>query len=317
VAIAVPSNARPNVPNQTTLLAYIKELLKRVSALERATPMSSSSVGSGSFTLYNEGEIRFFLDEGTGFPGRIFAELGDSGRRFLRIYGPSTSADPAAANDSRISLEGPTPSDIARTFVYATNGLIVLESDLLLMGAANVFMDEDLITTASSPNLFMDIADDGRVMRSTSSARYKTNIQDAVVDPLDVLQLRGRTFQTKAEVAREECRSERVGVNGSISDPEENFTAPTYVGLIAEELDALPSLRQFVNYDSEGRPDSIAYDRLVVALLELMKNQQGQISDLAALLERTTEALSQLSSDHVALSSRVDALTGPKTLDER
>jgi hypothetical protein len=153
VAIAVPSNARPNVPNQTTLLAYIKELLKRVSALERATPMSSSSVGSGSFTLYNEGEIRFFLDEGTGFPGRIFAELGDSGRRFLRIYGPSTSADPAAANDSRISLEGPTPSDIARTFVYATNGLIVLESDLLLMGAANVFMDEDLITTASSPNL--------------------------------------------------------------------------------------------------------------------------------------------------------------------
>jgi hypothetical protein len=48
-----------------------------------------------------------------------------------------------------------------------------------------------------------------------------------------------------------------------------------------------------------------------------MKNQQGQISDLAALLERTTEALSQLSSDHVALSSRVDALTGPKTLDER
>jgi hypothetical protein len=82
-------------------------------------------------------------------------------------------------------------------------------------------------------------------------------------------------------------------------------------------LDALPSLRQFVNYDSEGRPDSIAYDRLVVALLELMKNQQGQISDLAALLERTTEALSQLSSDHVALSSRVDALTGPKTLDER
>ena len=57
------------------------------------------------------------------------------------------------------------------------------------------------------------------------------------------------------------------------------------VGFIAEELDELPSLRQFVQYNAEGEPDAIEYDRLSVALLTLAKAQAEQLTAIEKRLD--------------------------------
>lgn len=123
------------------------------------------------------------------------------------------------------------------------------------------------ITTGSAANCFISV--DGRIYRVSSSRRYKADVQDAGIDPAQVLQLEGRTW-----VARED---------------EGNPDAPRYVGFIAEELDDL-GLTEFVVYDDEGRPDAIQYDRLSVGLLAVAKSQQKQLDALSARLDALESA---------------------------
>lgn len=108
---------------------------------------------------------------------------------------------------------------------------------------------------------------DGTIQMVTSSLRYKQDVEDAVIDTADVLALQGRTWRQRADVE---------------ADPD---TTQRNIGFIAEELDALPTTRQFVVYDEQGRPDSIQYDRITVALLKVAKEQAAQISALTARLD--------------------------------
>lgn len=125
-------------------------------------------------------------------------------------------------------------------------------------------------TTGASANCFIDPSD-GRIWRSTSSRRYKQDIEDAEVDPGEVLQLRPRTWRDKGEVENE---------------PE---TTQRYAGLIAEEVDELPTMRQFVTR-KDGEPEAVDYDRLsTVALLAVVKDQQARIEALESADEAPAE----------------------------
>lgn len=123
-------------------------------------------------------------------------------------------------------------------------------------------------TTGSAANAYLD-AFTGRIYRSTSSRRQKTDIADAEVDPADVLAMQPRTWvdTVKVDLAEDEGDLRRD------------------VGFIAEELDELPSLRQFVQYNAEGEPDAIEYDRLSVALLTLAKAQAEQLTAIEKRLD--------------------------------
>jgi hypothetical protein len=128
----------------------------------------------------------------------------------------------------------------------------------------------------------------GLITYIASTERSKTDIQDLHVDIDTVLQLRPRTWlpgsvprqcpewlhATHTEDA--ECHA------GELVDPPPD--ARREVGFVAEELDAL-GLSDFVEYDPEGLPSSIRYDRLTAALVPLLQSQQQQI---AALSERIT-----------------------------
>lgn len=85
----------------------------------------------------------------------------------------------------------------------------------------------------------------------SSSERFKENIVDAVIDPAAVLQVAVRNFTYKPE----------FDADGSVQ-----------VGVIAEELVAL-GLEQFVFFGDDGKPDGVAYDRLVLALIPLVQLQ--------------------------------------------
>ncbi|WIM97710.1 tail fiber domain-containing protein [Actinoplanes oblitus] len=123
-------------------------------------------------------------------------------------------------------------------------------------------------TTSSDANAYLDSSSQ-QLKRSTSSRRYKTDINDAVIE-LDLFrQLRVVSFQDRAEV-------EALGV----------AAAPHHLGLIAEEVHDL-GLTQLVQYrDTEDGPvpDGVQYARLTLGLIQQLADAERRITALEARL---------------------------------
>jgi hypothetical protein len=168
------------------------------------------------------------------------------------------------------------------------NGLVTMLSGLNLTGTLNItgggftaasdsrcngritagtfFTSEGLSgggTTGASIN------NAGSVIRTTSSARYKQDIEDAVFNYEDILALEPKTFRLKEEAA-------------------EDDNARRYAGLIAEDI-AGTSLDIFVAYrtnqDGEQEPDGVYYAELTSALLSAIKHQDSKMKSLESRLE--------------------------------
>lgn len=139
---------------------------------------------------------------------------------------------------------------------------------------------------AVSANVHM--TDDGQILRVGSTSKLKCNIQDLEVDPDAVLRMRPRSWApAPAErrcppwAHRRHTDESQCPAGDPVEPPED---APRQVGFIAEELDAL-GLHEFVEYDQEGLPASIHYDRLTAAVIPLVQRQQAQIDALTARLD--------------------------------
>jgi hypothetical protein len=121
-------------------------------------------------------------------------------------------------------------------------------------------------TTGSAANVH--ILSNGVFIRSTSSLKYKTDVQDAVHGLDKVMELRPVTYK---------------GINdGDI----------VFGGLIAEEVhDA--GLTEFVQYAEDGTPDALAYGNMVSLLTKAIQEQQTIIeylkTDIAALKAKVGE----------------------------
>ena len=140
-----------------------------------------------------------------------------------------------------------TVASITSTGTFATDGSL---TRLALAGGGS--------TTATFDN-------SGNLVRTTSSERYKQDIEDAQYPYNDILSLVPKTFRLNSEVA-------------------EDAQARTYGGFIAEEVDQVESLRVFVNYvtsaDNTKIPDGINYGEMVSALVSAIKHQDSLISAL-------------------------------------
>ena len=112
-------------------------------------------------------------------------------------------------------------------------------------------------TTGSGANVFVDSS--GRIMRSTSSLKYKTDVQDSAHGLSDVMKLRSVTYRTNGE-----------------SDGDLIFG-----GLIAEEVHAA-GLTEFVQYADDGTPDAISYGSMVSLAFKAIQEQQAIITALTA-----------------------------------
>lgn len=143
-------------------------------------------------------------------------------------------------------------------------------------------------TTANTANMYMNPT--GNIIsRSTSSLRYKTNVQDLTLDLAAVRALRPVRYQDKNEVQ---------------DNPE---TTKTYIGLIAEEVYAL-GLAELVGYmeDENGNliPDNVQYERLAVV-------QHLLISELEDTVTAQADEITALQDALAALTTRVEALEAP------
>jgi hypothetical protein len=99
----------------------------------------------------------------------------------------------------------------------------------------------------------------GVLQRSTSSLKYKKNVQDATHGLADVLKLRAVTYEGKSE-----------------SDAGKIFG-----GLIAEEVHEA-GLTEFVQYAEDGTPDALSYGNMVSLAFKAIQEMKSIIDDQAA-----------------------------------
>lgn len=112
-------------------------------------------------------------------------------------------------------------------------------------------------TTGNAANINVDSV--GNFQRSTSSIRYKTDVQDATHGLAEVLQLRPVTYK---------------GINDGDT---------VFGGLIAEEVDAA-GLSEFVMYNEAGQPDALAYGNMVSLLAKAIQQLNAKVESLEAQL---------------------------------
>jgi hypothetical protein len=188
----------------------------------------------------------------------------------LAFYDYTASAERARIDSSGNLLVGTTSSFSARLAVKdSTNngttspivcknssdtGLFSISSNGYFVTGTGPNSPYNL-TTASGSNV--TIESDGVLKRSTSSLKYKTDVQDATHGLAEVLQLRPVTYKGK------------------------NDGNKVFGGLIAEEIHEV-GLTEFVQYAEDGSPDALAYGNMVSLLTKAIQEQQALITQLQA-----------------------------------
>lgn len=123
-----------------------------------------------------------------------------------------------------------------------------------------------LKTTSSSPNVY--VADDGALVRSTSAAKYKTDIVRS--HDLDygnkILNVPIATWIDKAE-------AERYVKKESEQEPVRHF------GMIADDL-ASAGLEMLVTRNNDGELEGIQYDRIAPALIPVIADLKRRLEIL-------------------------------------
>lgn len=146
------------------------------------------------------------------------------------------------------------------TIQFSTGG-----SNAALIGAATIdfaakitlFTIRGIGTTASAANAFIDNAANNSLLRSTSSIRYKANVNDVTDEDIErLLALRPVTYTSLCA-----------------ADDKDQI----HFGLIAEEVNDL--YPQLVHRNEMGEPEGVQYDRLVpVILAYLRKMNRTQVN---------------------------------------
>lgn len=113
------------------------------------------------------------------------------------------------------------------------------------------------IGSGAAANVVIDAS--GFLYRSTSSLKYKENIQPLPYGLSDVLQLNPVTFSSKNE----------------------NEHGLRFAGLIAEEVDAV-GLNEFVQYAPDGSPDALHYGNMVSLAVKAIQELNAKVEALEA-----------------------------------
>jgi trimeric autotransporter adhesin len=147
----------------------------------------------------------------------------------------------------------------------ANNSFVARKSDstvvLQVRNDGYVFLPTTYgITTGNSANLFINT--DGSLLRSTSSLKYKSDVNNAVHGLAEVLKLRPVTYKGKSET------------DGNT----------IFGGLIAEEVHEV-GLSEFVQYADDGTPDALAYGNMVSLCVKAIQELNAKVAILESQLQ--------------------------------
>lgn len=225
-----------------------------VSPVDGSIAMILSSASGGGSVAVSDDNIN--IQTGAGMTGASIRLVRSSG---ITMY-PGTGST-VSISSGNLSVGG----SIGGTSLSVSSASIPsITSSLSVSG--NLSTDGSLTRTilATGASTTCTINGSGQFVRTTSSERYKQDIQPLSVDLSKVLQLEPKKFRLKEEA-------------------EVNPEARYYAGFIAEEIDAL-GLDVFVGYnlleDGTRQPESVYYAELTAALLSVIKNLNTRIEAL-------------------------------------
>lgn len=232
--------------------AVLADLQRQINALRATAPLTSAVIGKGGITVTGGGGLTL-KDLGS-----LVAEYpnGEAAVFFGALVPPELYKSGLLIQD-----EGGGAFFYAATLTDGTNRVSSGADEILFDSPRLLFYG--LPTTSSAANLRLDVVDGEPLIKYvTSSARYKDDIEDLDVDVDAFLALRPRTWRDKADGPDSTRR---------------------HVGFIAEEVDDLGL--PFVDYDDQGRPDALQYDRFMTGAVRTIQAQQDQIDALTRRLD--------------------------------
>ncbi|MFA4879991.1 MAG: hypothetical protein WC650_00005, partial [Candidatus Doudnabacteria bacterium] len=232
---------------------------------------------SGASKLYmkNDGNVGI----GTSTPDNLLSLGKVSGDPILDFRIVNTTKFSMGVDDSdsdKFKIEA------AATLGGATPAFVITSTGAIGIGTSapgTKFVIKSIDTSASAANMFIDTTT-GSVYRSTSSLRYKDDVQTLQDDFTKILEARPTSFIDKATGRRD-------------------------IGFIAEEFDAL-GLSNLVVYDEQGRPDAIKYERISLYQNEVLKEQQQKLSVMDSDLQLVKNDLGLGASDSTSLLTSLD-----------
>ena len=165
-------------------------------------------------------------------------------------YGKGTATSPVVTFDADTTTGVFSSTDGAIDLTNNGTHTFTFEKD----GSNNSFITVPAqMKTGSGTAVIIDSSH--QILKSSSSAKYKENIESVEIDSEKLLSLEAKIYNFKTQSSAEKD-----------------------IGLIAEDVhEHIPEL---ITYDENGDPDSVKYQALTVLLLEEVKKLTKQIEEL-------------------------------------
>lgn len=221
--------------------------------------------GAGVFSVYDGATMIGSLRAGSflGSPTVFLASTSGGsialGNNYAGVF--ATNVELAGAvklSGGDLDMDG---NNIGGAFGVTAVGVSAFE--LSSAGDVNSYDGFFDLALAGGGNTGADINNNGKILRTTSSERFKKDIEPVEFDEACVLAIQG--------------------VQHRYID-EENYGTGLYLGVIAEQLMAC-GMQGFVVFDGDGLPVSVRYDRLVIALLDVLRKHRVELDSIKAQLE--------------------------------
>ena len=253
----------------TSPLAYENKFLEISDSSSASLKLTNSSgLNNGATVAYiaSDDSLRIATYE-TGSIIKFYTEASE--RMRIDSNGDLAIGTTTAGARLQIRGEGSTSSTVAlRVDDSGGNLMFYVRNDGRIYTGTTAGSPFNL-TTSSAANMHVNAS--GILFRSTSSLKYKTDVQDATHGLDDVMNLRAVTYKGKSE-----------------DDGDKVFG-----GLIAEEVhDA--GLTEFVQYDEDGNPDALAYGHMVslaFKAIQELKTENDTLKSHLSALETRIQAL--------------------------
>lgn len=247
----------------------------------------------GRVTIY-KGRVYFWDlggDEGdTSRAGQIMVDQG-AGRNYMRLFPPHETG---SGLETSFTMRGKTADQTGMAWLYTDGDWLQQADGLASTRAASIILNTTggelgiygLPTTSGGYLLrYNQVGGKWTMALDSSSRRYKANIRDADLHPVDVLKWRPRRWQ----------------------DINQGEDAPWNTGLIAEEVHEAGTT-EFVIYDEQGRPDGIRKEILAVGQQVVLQDHERRVVELEQQVDQQAQEIAALRDANEALALRLNAL---------